>query len=210
MRRIYKCLPNTRLVYVMRHPVDRLVSHYIHEWSMGNISCGIDEVVEKHPEMIAYGKYAMQLDAVFAAYGRGAVLPVFFDRLIREPEAELERVCRFIGYRGEPRWVHELKAGNVSSERVRRFPLYGLLVDSAPATWVRRKFVPQGFRDWVKVRLTMKKRPALSPEVKARLEAEFDNDLTTLGGWVGRSINCANFKQVTATEVLDWAGVRGR
>ena len=34
------------MVYVMRHPVDRLVSHYIHEWSMGNLSCGIDEAVE--------------------------------------------------------------------------------------------------------------------------------------------------------------------
>ena len=205
--RLRERLPKARLVYVMRHPVDRLVSHYIHEWSMGNIDCGIDEAVGLHAEMIAYGQYAMQLSPFFDVYGCEAVLPVFFDRLIREPQAELERVCRFIGYKGTPRWLPDLKPGNVSSERVRRFPHYDLVVESGPATWLRHALIPQAWRDWVKRRLTMRQRPVLSQDLRTSLEAEFDRDLARLGEWLGKPLSCKEFKQATGAEELNWVAV---
>jgi len=197
-------VPGARLIYVMRHPVDRLISHYIHEWSMGVYQCDINEAVARYPEMVAYGQYALQLEPYFDAFGREAVLPVFFDRLIREPQAELERVCRFIGYQGEPLWHSDLKPGNVSSERVRRFPLYGALVESGPATWLRRRLVPKNWRDAVRKRLTMKQRPELGQQARADLESVFDQDLARLGSWLGQELDCRNFKAVTATRPLDW------
>ncbi|MGB3560491.1 MAG: sulfotransferase domain-containing protein, partial [Geitlerinemataceae cyanobacterium] len=36
--RIGKHLPQVKLIYVMRHPIDRLVSQYVHEWSQGRVS----------------------------------------------------------------------------------------------------------------------------------------------------------------------------
>ena len=32
---------SAKVIYVMRHPVDRLISHYMHQWSEGVISCDI-------------------------------------------------------------------------------------------------------------------------------------------------------------------------
>jgi hypothetical protein len=202
--RLKKYLPNARLVYVMRHPVDRLVSHYMHEWSTGVYHCGINEAANKYPEMIAYSRYAMQLEPYFEAFGRDAVLPVFFDRLLREPQTEFERICKFIGYQGQPVWIEEMKPDNVSSERVRKFPFYDLLVKSGPATWVRRHFIPQSLRDAIKTKLRMQKRPMLDDRVRVRLETEFDRDLAELGRWLGTDINCKNFKQVTSAVSLDW------
>lgn len=204
VERLKKYLPNVRLVYVMRHPVDRLVSHYMHEWSTGVYHCGIDEAVNKYPELIAYGRYSMQLESYFEAFGRNAVLPVFFDHLVREPQAELERICRFIGYQGQPAWIRDMKPDNVSSERIRKFPFYELLVKSGPATWLRRHFIPQALRDAVKMRLRMLNRPELGAESLTRLEAEFDRDLAQLGNWLGTGINCQNFKQVTSAASLEW------
>ena len=43
-------LKNPRLIYVMRDPVDRLISQYIHQWSEGEISCGLDVAVTRHPD----------------------------------------------------------------------------------------------------------------------------------------------------------------
>lgn len=205
--RLKQHVPEARFVYVMRHPVDRLVSHFIHEWSMGIYNCEIGQAVTRYPELVAYGQYAMQLKPYFDAFGKDAVLPVFFDRLIREPQAELERVCRFIGYDGSPVWQHGLKPSNVSSERIRRFPLYGLLVDSGPATWLRRSLVPQSWRDAVKGRLTMTKRPELDASTRAGLEEAFDRDLAELGAWLGQPLDCASFKQTTAARPLDWVCV---
>jgi hypothetical protein len=204
VERLKEHLPHAKFVYVMRHPVDRLVSHYIHEWSMGVYRCSLDEAIMRYPELIAYGQYAMQLKPYFDHFGQDAVLPVFFDRLIREPQAELERVCRFIGYKGLPQWQENLKPSNVSSERIRRFPLYGYVVDSAAATWMRRAFVPQGLRDWVKNMLTMKHRPELSDKLRAELEVVFDKDLAVLGNWLGKSLNCQNFKSDTAGGYSEW------
>jgi hypothetical protein len=204
VQRLKEHLPNARFIYVMRHPVDRLVSHYIHEWSTGVYSCGIEEAINRYPELLAYGRYAMQLESYFETFGRDAVLPVFFDHLLKEPQAELERICRFIGYQGKPVWIHDLKPDNVSSERIRRFPGYGLLVESGPAVWLRRNFIPQSLRDAVKERLRMQKRPVLGAEARARLEAEIDRDLLKLGKWLGTDIDCKNFKRATSVESLNW------
>ena len=204
VERLKKHLPNARLVYVMRHPVDRLVSHYMHEWSTGVYHCGIGEAINKYPELIAYGRYAMQLEPYFEAFGRDAVLPVFFNRLVCEPQAELERICKFIGYQGQPVWIEDMKPDNVSSERIRKFPGYELLVESAPATWLRRHLIPQGLRDVVKMKLRMRERPALSKEEQTRLEAEFDRDLAQLGKWLGTRLDCQNFKKITAATSLNW------
>jgi len=202
--RLKKYLPSARLVYVMRHPVDRLVSHYIHEWSTGIYHCSIDEAVNKYPELIAYGRYAMQLEPYFEAFGRDAVLPVFFDHMVREPQAELERICQFIGYKGQPVWVKDMKPDNVSSERIRKFPFYELLVKSGPATLLRRHFIPQALRDAVKKKLRMRNRPEICVEIRSRLEAEFDRDLAQLGKWLGICIDCQNFKHVTSAASLEW------
>jgi Sulfotransferase family len=204
VQRLKQYLPKARFVYVMRHPVDRLVSHYIHEWSTGVYRCGFEEAIDKYPELVSYGRYAMQLEPYFEAFGRDAVLPVFFDRLLAEPQAELERICRFIGYRGRPVWIKDLKPDNVSSERIRRFPGYRLLVDSGPATWLRRNFIPQALRDAVKMKLRMRKRPVLSEDARGRLEAEFDRDLVQLGKWLGTDLDCKNFKQMTSAASLNW------
>ena len=142
VERLKKHLPEARLVYVMRHPVDRLVSHYLHELSTGVYRCGILEAINRYPELIAYGRYAMQLEAYFEAFDKDAVLPVFFDRLLQEPQTEFERICKFIGYRGRPVWIKDMKPDNVSSERIREFPLYDLLVKSRPATSVSASVTP--------------------------------------------------------------------
>ncbi|MEJ1363983.1 MAG: sulfotransferase [Candidatus Sedimenticola sp. (ex Thyasira tokunagai)] len=207
--RLKEHLPHARFIYVMRHPVDRLVSHYIHEWSVGVYLCDMEKAVEEYQELTTYGQYAMQLEPYIDAYGRDAILPVFFDRLIHNPQVELERICGFIGYEGEPKWVKDHQPSNVSSDRIRRFPLYELVIESGIATWLRRTLIPKGLRNAVKRQLRMQKRPVLSEEFRADLEAVFDDDLSRLGGWLGTELNCGNFKEVTANKELNWLATDG-
>lgn len=203
--RMHALLPNARLVYVMRHPVDRLVSHYIHEWSMSTISCDINEAVSCNPELIAYSRYAHQLQPYFDTYGRENVLPVFFERLIACPQQELERICSFIGYPERPIWQTDLPPSNVSQQRIRRFPLYDLLVGSTMMTYLRRTVIPKSWRQWTKDKLTMRTRPTLSSTVRTSLESELDRDLAILGAWLGVPLTCANFKSATSQTTLDWS-----
>lgn len=202
--RICMHLSNIRYVYVMRHPIDRLVSHYIHEWSMGNYNCDINEAITRYPELIEYSCYAMQLEPYFERFSKDNVLPVFFDRLITESQDELERVCKFIGYKRKPSWSYELKAQNISSKRLRRFPFYNFLVNTRVAEVIRRNLIPRFVRNAIKAQLRMKERPVINEETLLRLEKIFNKDLEKLSNWLGKDINCNNFKKATSIELISW------
>lgn len=205
IERMKRALPDdVRFIYIMRHPIDRLISHYIHEWTQRVIDSPIDKALDEHPELIDYGRYAMQLKPHFEAWGRERVLPVFFDRLSGLPQQELERVCRFIGHEGAPAWQADVAEQNASSERLRQSAVRDAIVNLPGARAFRRALVPQAVRDRIKGLWMMKKRPQLSGPNKARLMAIFDDDLATLGRWLGLTLSCDNFKAVAREAVPQW------
>jgi hypothetical protein len=196
--------PHTRFIYIMRHPIDRLVSQYIHGWTQRTISCSIDQAIDEHPQLIQYGRYSMQLEPYLEAFGPARVLPVFFDRLSVKPQSELERVCRFIGYGGTPHWNESVSRVNASSERLRKSALRDVMINLPGIKSLRRKLVPQLVRDRVKSLWTMKQRPELSPASVHRLRRIFDDDLAILGRWLGLNLNCETFKHATVASVPQW------
>jgi len=192
-----------RFVYVMRHPVDRLVSHYAHAWTEREVTGDLEAAVDRLPALVDYGRYHMQLAAWRERFGDDRILPVFFDRLRAHPQAELERICGFLGYPGTPRWI-DLPASNVSAERLRKSRVRELLTDGPVQTALRRALVPKGVRAWVRSLWQMRGRPQVSGALRARLEAIFDEDLAALGADLGTPLSCASFKDRTRDTPLDW------
>lgn len=197
LARMKEQLPELKLVYVVRHPVERLVSHYIHEWSQNVIKCDINTAISQHPELIEYSLYHKQITPFIEAYGKESLLITFFQQIIHRPQDVLEAVCHHIGYAGTPVWETEEKAKNISSERIRKFPLYNLLVESRLATSLRQNLIPQSFRDLIKSKLTMSERPVLSAENLAMLEKKFNEDLKKFSELAGTTLQCADFNAVT-------------
>jgi hypothetical protein len=204
IKRIQQHIPEVKLIYVMRHPIDRLVSQYIHEWSQRFITVDINQSISQHPELIAYSQYTMQIKPYFDTFGQERVLPVFFERMITNPQAELERVCQFIGYKGKPVWDNELNAQNVSSDRMRKSGWRDFLVEAPGLKQLRRWLIPKSFRTWVRSLWTMKQKPELEPQQVEKLRAIFDEDLAVLGSWLGIELCCDSFKAMVKTEPRDW------
>ena len=204
VERINKHCPNAKFIYVMRHPIDRLISQYIHEWTMRVISVDINTAVDQYRELIDYSRYTMQLEPYFETFGSDRVLPVFFERMLKYPQQELERVCQFIGYSGQAQWDFELDARNVSTQRLRTSAWRDFLTETPGLRELRRWFVPKSFRDWVKTFWTMKQKPTLASEQIEKLEVIFDQDLAILGSWLGLELNCKNFKTVVRDTESNW------
>ncbi len=194
--RLSKHFPDVKLIYILRHPIDRLISQYVHEWTMRviDIDTDIDRAIDLHPELTAYSQYAMQLQPYFETFGSERVLPVFFEKLIRQPQPELERICRFLGYAGKPVWQYDLDAQNVSSERMRKHELRDFLLEVPLLKELRQKLIPKSARDWIRGLWTLKEKPKLSPERIAQLEAVFDRDLAKLTPWLGMELSCSRWK----------------
>ncbi|MCA9296046.1 MAG: sulfotransferase [Phycisphaerales bacterium] len=195
---------DVRFIYMMRHPIDRLVSHYIHEWTQRTISDPIDVAVRRHAELIEYSRYAYQLAPWIEAFGARRILPVFFERFVAEPQQELQRVAAFIGHTAGVHWVDDLERRNVSSERLRTSVMRDLVVDNVVARTLRRTFVPKSLRDRVKSFWTMENRPELSPALRAEVEAKLDDDLATLSAWWNLPLTCASFTEVARSGTPTW------
>ncbi|NEQ97188.1 MAG: sulfotransferase [Cyanothece sp. SIO2G6] len=206
IERLQKTLPDAKFIYVMRHPIDRLISQYVHEWSQRVIDIEINQAVDQFSELIDYSRYTMQLQPYFDTFGSDRVLPVFFERLFTHSQPELERICQFLGYAGEPKW-QELDAQNVSSARMRTSAWRDALVENPVLEALRRTLVPKSFRTWVRSLWTMRDRPTLNPEQEQRLQDIFDQDLAVLGQWLDVDLSCATFKTVVKDRVLDWVDV---
>lgn len=193
-----------KFIYVMRHPIERLISHYKHEWSQQAIAVDINEAIARHPELIAYGRYSMQLQPYLDAFGREQVLPVFFDRLVAAPQAELERICRFIGYPPRPEWMEGLPRQNVSGRRLQRTWLRRLLLDSRSIRALARRLISKRTRDRIEQRWTVKVSADLSPEARAQLAAVFDDDLARLGRWLDLELSCETFREIGRSAEPSW------
>jgi len=204
VERLSSYLPNVKLIYVMRHPIDRLVSHYIHQWSQKVFSCDINQAVDQYEELIAYSCYAKQLQPYLDAFGKPNILPVFFETLTLQPQQELERIAQFIGYNSPVTWQEERSTQNVSNERIKRFIGYEFLVESEVMTALRRILIPQFIRDRVKKNLTMQDRPTLNTQHIEALTNTFDKDLNILGSWLGIELCCENFARSVSAEHLTW------
>ena len=180
LERMTAALPRLRLVYMIRNPIPRIVSHYIHEWSQGVVSAPLDQALASMPELVDYGRYGWQIEPFVQAYGREAILLTSLERLKRDPGAELARVAAHLGHAGPVAWAEDLSEQNVSAERVRRLPLQGLLVDNPVATALRRTLVPKALRTRIRDARKMKDRPAIPEAALPGLEARFAEDRAQL------------------------------
>jgi hypothetical protein len=203
--RMIRDVPRVKLIYVMRHPIDRLVSQYVHELTVGRINVGLSQAVDRHPELVEYSRYAMQLQPFIDAYGPDRILPVFFPRLVSHPQLELERIGRFLNHNGPLRWDNELKPQNVGRDRLRASPIRQALVQAPVLSSLRQRIVPrnwsQGLKELWRARIDP---PALQSDLIAGLRDIFDADLAQLGAWLGITLDCGTFYETTIGRSHEW------
>ncbi len=195
--RMHEHLPDAKLIYVMRDPVDRIVSQYIHEWSQRVIEdgCSIDDAIDLYPILVEYSKYARQVSPYIEKWGMDRVLPVFFERLMYNPQEEFERVGRFLGITSEMRWDTS-DAQNVSAQRQRRGPVADAILGNRALQVIRRTLMPESVRAKFRSRWTMKERPVLSDASIEKIHSMLDPDMDQLGAWIGRDLSCRTYREV--------------
>ncbi len=178
--RLAAAVPNPKIIYILRDPVQRAISHYMHGWSVGWFGDDPVTAVREHPEIIDYGRYGMQITPFVEQFGKGAIHLMSLEHLRANGDEEMGRLGTFLGLSRPLTWKTNLPKQNVSSERVRPLPMHGLLVSNPIATRLRRILVPQGIRKRIRDARTMKTRPHLPDGLKRELEDIFLKDREVL------------------------------
>ncbi len=127
--RMARMLPDTRLIVLLRDPVDRAISHYKHEVRAGRETLSLTDALESEADRlagederlrttgaagasythqnfsyIARGRYAEQLELWLSRYPRSQLLVLRAEDLFSDPATVYRRVLDFLGIepRGEP------------------------------------------------------------------------------------------------------------
>jgi len=98
--RLFRFNPDARLIYIMRNPFDRIVSHYWHavrDAYHGGELRPLLKAVKEDPEYLAFSDYATQLEPYFERFGRGAVQTLTFESLLEDPQREVNRIYAWLG-----------------------------------------------------------------------------------------------------------------
>jgi len=165
-----------RIVYVIRNPIDRAVSHFVHAWSEGEAGRDIRAAFAGTPDFVDFGCYGMQITPFIETFGADHVLLTSLEALRETPQAELARVTRFLGYSATPQWQTKRARENASAARTRKLPLHGILVDNPIATALRRALIPKTLRNRIRQNQTFGDRPELPEDLCSELKARFLED----------------------------------
>jgi hypothetical protein len=153
--RLFRFSPDARLIYIMRNPMERLVSHYWHnvrDRVHGRERHALLKAVRKRPDYLAFGDYAMQLEPYINLFGRAAVYALTFEDLIQDPQRELERLYDWLGLQSHPIGGDSLEAHNQKPKEIIGVAGAGFLnrIEHS-STWDRiSPYIPPWLKNWAK------------------------------------------------------------
>lgn len=153
--RLFRFNPEARLIYIMRNPFDRIVSHYWHalrdEYHGGELR-PLLKAVREDPAYLAFSDYAMQLEPYFDRFGRAAILTLTFEALIEDPQREVNQIYRWLGLPPHPIGGASEKVHNQKPKDMTAVAGAGILNRIQYSnTWDRiSPHVPSWMKNWAK------------------------------------------------------------
>ena len=109
VERIYRTIPNAKLIWIFRDPVKRSFSHYLHAWKKGSEQLTFRQYVRGRQERIKEHKYqgyversqySIQVERYLSLFNISQMHFLLFEDLIRTPNEELNKIADFLGVSG--------------------------------------------------------------------------------------------------------------
>lgn len=188
--RIYRLVPEVKLIWIFRNPVDRAYSNYLHMVRAGSESLSFERAVRDEPRRIRRNiflgyversRYHLQVDRFLRWFPREQMHFMLFEALTRDPIVELSRLFDFLGvsperfgYEDEQRHPTVLPRWPVMTRLARRF------LGRSPAFWAVRRLNTVGQEPGY---------PRLDPELRSTLVARFRQDNAELARLTGLDVS---------------------
>lgn len=195
-------VPDARLIAVLRQPVDRAYSQWLHfrQEGLERISdfetawrAGPDRVARGWSPVWLYrerGFYGEQLGRWLACFPREQLLVLFYEDWLHRPAEILAQICAHLGLEdfAEPIVTRE----NVSSRQPRwEWLHHRLVLNSHLRAWAQRR-LPLWLRDAITRpinRINLRRGPGIDPALRARLSLDFRDDIERLETITGRDLS---------------------
>lgn len=175
-----------QVVYIVRDPLERAISHHHDHVRYGDASVHIDRELVAGSPFVDQSRYAMQLDPWLDTFGPNNVMVLHFETYVQKRRATIAELSAWLGVEPHPELVDETIIHN-RGEDVLVMPWYGMW---PPARRLARRLVPERFkqavRQFVPRRRTQRSEP--SPDTLERARALLVEDTARFHSLLGLEV----------------------
>lgn len=185
--RVHGVLPDIRLVYLLRHPVERMRSHWLHARSIGWERRPFGRAISRDPQYVDISRYAFQLEQWLPYVPREHILVETTEHLHADADAVLARVLSFVGVDAPVVTGTDVRA-HTAEERSMPRRAVARALRSIPGAGRVAQLAPEPLRRRYGEATTLqldRAATALSPEHEAELVDRLRPDLVRLRDIVG-------------------------
>ncbi len=115
---------DARLIYLLRDPIERTISHYWHMVRYHSEYRPITAAIRQDPQYIAVSHYAMQLAPFLERFGSDRIAVLTYERLIEDPCATMEALYQWLGLDGAGVDVSKFSDPENVTPEVVRMPIW--------------------------------------------------------------------------------------
>lgn len=185
--RIHGVIPDVRLVYILRQPIERIRSMYEHMVLTGRERRPIDEAVAEESLYVGPSLYAANIQRYLDYFPREQLHVVLTDDMVRDLSGTFRQVTDFLGLPTAEPFVPTPRTDLKTSERRPDRRVKTWLRDS-PAAYRIFDMLPGPVRHGVRTltsRPAPRERPELSADTESRLRERLAPDLEELQRLLG-------------------------
>ena len=194
--------PDLRVVYLIRDPIERMLSHYRHETIAGEIDVPLEEAVRSFDPLLQYSRYGYQVEPWVRCFGADRVRVLRFEDYTAHRAATVSSLGDWLGAGRETVKVNEDQVYNRSAHKPVVTPVWQRLRDSKVYRQKVRPLLPLDLRLRL-MRLVLPHAAApetrLSPELVAELVDRFEPDQELLAKLMDREDLAYSREQLAAT-----------
>lgn len=200
--RIHHYNPQTKLIAILRQPVDRAYSHYIHmrrdgrEWA-SNFKTAMSKEAERiqmnwSPAMHyrQVGLYHDQIQRYLREFGPAQVKVYLYDDLVNEPQALYRDLFDFIGV--DCVEIDTSTRHNTTKAIRRNKLLHDFLVNPNGIKTALKKVVPASIRQPLSAKVYQRNSTAVQPlseDLRQELTASFESEILQLQDLIDRDLS---------------------
>lgn len=181
-RQIASTLPDVKLIFSLRHPVDRFYSAYQMGVRGGSIDLPFDEYVEENQDLLSQFEYCQFLRPWIDEFNRSRLRFVLSENLKRSPLNELKQLYQFLGVDASfsPMSLPQHNSGGIPKNKSMQQVLFYFRKHPYKRTFAR--ILPQSTRNMFHrfYASNLVAAPAMSSATRAFLSQRFAQDMEEL------------------------------
>ena len=203
--RIKAVIPQVKMLAILRNPVDRAFSAYMHairDWNEPSRSFRM--ALEKEEERInagwgilwhytQAGFYSEQLSRYYHVFNPGQIKVVLYDDLVKDAKGLMKSIFEYLEV--DPTFNPDTSprpnvSGFPKSPKFHQF-MYRLFMQDNPIKRISRVIIPKNFRQKVMVdmRLANLEKRSMPEDIREELKVLFHEDIKKLEELIGRDLS---------------------